>query len=146
MKRAAVVTRPIDPAAVMEEIRSPEFGAVSLFVGTVRDVNEGRRVSSIDYSAYVPMAEAEMQRISAEAADRFGLSAMIIEHRVGSLQLGEASIVIACAHQHRDPALDALRYLIEQIKSRVPIWKLEHHLEGGADWIDPTSSAPVLKL
>ena len=145
MKRAAVVTRPIDPPEVMEEIRAPEFGAVSLFVGTVRDVNEGRQVSSIDYSAYVPMAEAEMQRIGAEAAERFGVHAIIIEHRVGSLQLGEVSVVIACAHQHRDPALDATRYLIEQIKSRVPIWKLEHHAQGGAEWIDPTAVASVIR-
>ncbi|HET9775039.1 MAG TPA: molybdenum cofactor biosynthesis protein MoaE, partial [Gemmatimonadaceae bacterium] len=94
MRRAAVVTRSIDPAAVMDEVRSPEFGAVSMFVGTVRDTNEGRPVSSIDYSAYVPMAEAELDRIIVETIEKFGIGAVVVEHRIGPLSLGDVSVAI----------------------------------------------------
>jgi molybdopterin synthase catalytic subunit len=138
MIRAAVVTRPIDPAAVMDEVRSREFGAVSMFIGTVRDTNEGRRVSSIDYSAYVPMAEAELDRIMAEASEKFGVAAIVVEHRIGPLGLGDVSVAIAVAHEHRAPALEATSFLIERIKAQVPIWKLERYVDGVAGWIDPT--------
>jgi molybdopterin synthase catalytic subunit len=138
MIRAAVVTRPIDPAAVMDEVRSREFGAVSMFIGTVRDTNEGRRVSSIDYSAYVPMAEAELDRIMAEASEKFGVAAIVVEHRIGPLGLGDVSVAIAVAHEHRAPALEATSFLIERIKAQVPIWKLERYVDGIAGWIDPT--------
>jgi len=138
MRRAAVVTRPIDPAAVMDEVRSREFGAVSMFIGTVRDTNEGRRVSSIDYSAYVPMAEAELDRITGEASEKFGVAAIVVEHRIGPLGLGDISVAIAVAHEHRAPALEATSFLIERIKEQVPIWKLERYADGVAGWIDPT--------
>jgi molybdopterin synthase catalytic subunit len=138
MRRAAVVTRPIDPAAVMDEVRSREFGAVSMFIGTVRDTNEGRRVSSIDYSAYVPMAEAELDRIMGEASEKFGVAAIVVEHRIGPLGLGDISVAIAVAHEHRAPALEATSFLIERIKEQVPIWKLERYADGVAGWIDPT--------
>jgi molybdopterin synthase catalytic subunit len=138
MRRAAVVTRPIDPAAVMDEVRSREFGAVSMFIGTVRDTNEGRRVSSIDYSAYVPMAEAELDRIMGEASEKFGVAAIVVEHRIGPLVLGDISVAIAVAHEHRAPALEATSFLIERIKEQVPIWKLERYADGVAGWIDPT--------
>ncbi len=138
MRRAAVVTGPIDPAAVMDEVRSREFGAVSMFIGTVRDTNEGRRVSSIDYSAYVPMAEAELDRIMGEASEKFGVAAIVVEHRIGPLGLGDISVAIAVAHEHRAPALEATSFLIERIKEQVPIWKLERYADGVAGWIDPT--------
>ena len=140
MRRAAVVTRSIDPAAIMDEVRSREYGAVSIFIGTVRDTNEGRSVSSIDYSAYVPMAEAELDRIIVEAIEKFGVGAVVVEHRIGPLGLADVSVAIAVAHAHRAPALEATRFLIERIKSEVPIWKLEHYSDGAAGWIDPTDA------
>ena len=140
MRRAAVVTGPINPAAVMDEVRSTEFGAVSMFIGTVRDTNEGRRVSSIDYSAYVPMAEAELNRIIDEAIERFGVGAVVVEHRIGALELGDVSVAVVVAHQHRGPALAATTFVIEQIKAQVPIWKLEHYSDGAAGWVDPTNA------
>jgi len=138
MRRSAVVTRPIDPAAIVNEVRSSEFGAVSLFIGTVRDSNDGRQVTSIDYSAYMPMAEAELERIIANATEKFDVAAVVVEHRVGPLSLGDVSIAIAVAHQHRAPALAATNFLIERIKTQVPIWKLEHYADGEAAWVDPT--------
>lgn len=143
MRRAALVTRAIDPSAIIAEVRATGFGAVSLFLGTVRDVNDGRPVSGIDYSAYVSMAEEEMQQILAEAEERYGVSAIAVEHRVGPLAIGEISIAIAAAHPHRAPALDATRFVIDEIKTRVPIWKLEHYADGARQWVDPTQSSGV---
>src|SRR5690348_7784074 len=124
MKRAAVVTRLIDPAALIAEVQSPEYGAISLFVGTVRDVNDGRSVTALDYSAYVNMAESELAAILDEAEVNFGVGAIAIEHRIGALALGEVSVAIASAHAHRRPAIECTRFVIEEIKNRVPIWKL----------------------
>lgn len=124
----------------MDEVRSREYGAVSMFVGTVRDTNEDRAVSSIDYSAYVPMAEAELDRIIVEAIEKFGVGAVVVEHRIGQLGLGDVSVAIAVAHRHRAPALEATSFLIERIKSQVPIWKREHYSDGAVGWIDPTDA------
>jgi molybdopterin synthase catalytic subunit len=139
MSRAAIVTREIDVAALMAEVQSRDFGAVSVFAGTVRDVNDGRSVSAIDYSAYTSMAESELAGIVAEAEDRFGVSALIVEHRVGSLAIGDVSVAIVAAHSHRAPALDCTRFVIDEIKHRVPIWKREHYADGSREWIDPTA-------
>ena len=141
MKRASILTSVIDPASLINEVSAPEYGAISLFVGTVREVNEGRGVSAIEYSAYKSMASAELERILDEAQARFGVSALVVEHRIGLLGLGEVSIAIAAAHPHRGPALDCTRFVIEEIKKRVPIWKKEHYADGTREWIDPTRAA-----
>src|SRR4029078_11614574 len=133
-----VVTRAIDPTAIVAEVQTAGIGAISLFLGTVRDVNDGGPVSGTDYSAYVSMAEEEMQQILAEAEERYGVKAIAVEHRIGPLTLGDVSIAIAAAHPHRAPALDATRFVIDEIKKRVPIWKLEHYTDGAREWVDPT--------
>ena len=138
MKRAAVVTRAIDPGALIAEVQSPEFGAISLFVGPVREVSDGRSVTGLDYSAYVEMAESELAAILDEAAVNFGIGAIAIEHRIGPLTLGDVSVAIASAHAHRRPAIECTRFVIEEIKSRVPIWKLERYADGAREWVDPT--------
>ena len=143
MSRAAIVTREIDVAALMAEVQSNDFGAVSVFAGTVRDVNDGRGVSAIDYSAYTSMAESELASIIADAENRFGVSAIVIEHRVGTLGIGDVSVAIVAAHAHRAPALDCTRFVIEEIKQRVPIWKREHYTDGTREWIDPTASRGI---
>src|SRR5438105_9891658 len=137
MKRVAVVSRAIDPAALIAEVQSPEFGAISLFVGTVRDINDGRSVTALDYSAYVAMAESELSAILADAEIKFGVTTIVVEHRIGALSLGDVSIAIACAHPHRQPAMDCTRFVIEEIKKRVPIWKREHYADGSHEWVDP---------
>jgi molybdopterin synthase catalytic subunit len=143
MRRASIVAGEIDPASLIHEVSSPRYGAISLFVGTVREVNEGRSVSGIEYSAYKSMASAELERILDEAVERFGISALVVEHRIGLLGLGEVSVAIAAAHPHRAPALDSTRYVIEEIKKRVPIWKKEHYADGTREWVDPTRAAEV---
>lgn len=142
--RTAIVGRAIDAASLGAEAAAPECGAVVTFIGTVRDHNDGRRVSGIEYAAYTAMAERELAAIAREAASRFGTPAVIIEHRVGRLAVGEASIVIVVGHAHRAAAYDASRYVIEQVKRRVPIWKREEYADGTREWVDPTRAAEAV--
>lgn len=133
--RSAIVERPLDAAALLAEVSASANGAAVLFVGTVRDVNDGRAVTGMEYRAYAAMAERELAAILDEAAARFALRDLVCEHRVGTLSLGEASVVVAAAHPHRAAAFDAARHVIEELKRRVPIWKLEHYVDGGREWV-----------
>jgi molybdopterin synthase catalytic subunit len=139
--RSAIVDRPLHPGALLAEVSSTASGAAVLFAGTVRDVNDGRAVTGMEYRAYVAMAERELATILEEAARAHQLTDIVCEHRVGTLALGEASVVVAAAHPHRAPAFDAARYVIEELKRRVPIWKLEHYVDGTREWVDPTRAA-----
>jgi molybdopterin synthase catalytic subunit len=136
--RTAIVDRAIDVAALMNEVAGNHNGATVVFVGTVRDVNDARAVTGMEYTAYRGMAEREMAMIADEVVDAFGTDDVVIEHRLGVLELGEASVAIVVAHPHRGAAYDASRYVIEQLKKRVPIWKLEHYVDGTREWVDPT--------
>jgi molybdopterin synthase catalytic subunit len=140
MTRAAIVTRPIEPSALIAEVASAANGATTLFLGTVRDVNDGRAVTGMEYTAYEPMAARELAKIAAEAARQFGDAEIAVEHRVGTLALGDVSVAVAAAHAHRGHALDATRFVIEQLKRRAPIWKREHYADGTREWVDPSSS------
>jgi len=140
---ARLVRDPIDPTALLRGIANPANGAVVLFLGVVRDVNDGRAVTGIEYSAYESMAARELAAIAAEAAERFGTNDIVIEHRLGELELEEASVAIAVAHPRRDGAYSASRWVIEELKRRVPIWKLEHYADGTREWVDPTRSPAV---
>jgi molybdopterin synthase catalytic subunit len=139
--RTAIVERPLDAAAHRAEVSRPTNGAAILFVGTVREVNDGRPVNGIEYSAYAAMAARELDAIAGEASARYATPDVGVEHRLGALELGEASVVIAVAHPHRGQAYDASRYVIEQLKRRVPIWKREHYADGTREWVDPTAPA-----
>jgi molybdopterin synthase catalytic subunit len=141
--RSAIVRRAIDTSALLAEVRRPRNGAAVLFVGTVREVNEGRAVTGMEYTAYEAMAERELTAIVREAATRFDTENIVVEHRLGSLDLGEVSVAVVAAHPHRAPAFDAARYVIEELKRRVPIWKLEYYADGTRDWVDPTTDRTV---
>ena len=136
--RTAIVTRAIDPAALVAEVSGHAHGAVILFLGTVRDFNDGRAVDGIEYQAYDAMAERELAAIVADAAHRFGTERITVEHRTGRLALGEISVGIAVAHAHRGAAYDASRFVIEQLKQRLPVWKREEYADGTREWVDPT--------
>lgn len=139
--RSALVRRPIDPAALLAEAQRSRNGASVLFVGTVREVNDGRPVTGMEYTAYEAMAQRELERIVDEAANRFATEDVAVEHRLGSLDVGEVSVAIVAAHAHRTRAFEAARYVIEELKRRVPVWKLEHYVDGTREWIDPTPKA-----
>jgi len=140
MIRCAVVTESIDPAVLLAEVTTRATGATTLFVGTVRNVNEGRAVTGIAYSAYSAMALEEMERIACEAAQQFDGVRVAMEHRVGLLVLEEISVAIAVAHARRAPAMDASRFIIEELKRRLPVWKQEHYVDGERVWVDPTAT------
>jgi molybdopterin synthase catalytic subunit len=139
--RARIVTHAIDAATLVHAVIHPAAGATALFLGTVRNVHDERPVSGIDYQAYVDMAERELRAIVAAAAQRFATQAIAVEHRVGFLALGETSVGIAVSHARRAPAFDAARFIIDEIKRRVPIWKREHYADGTREWVDPTRAA-----
>jgi molybdopterin synthase catalytic subunit len=139
--RSAIVTRPIDVGALLEEVASPANGATALFTGSVRETNDGRSVTGIDYDAYEAMASEELAKIVAETCDRFNTTHVVAVHRIGSLALGEVSVAIAVGHGHRAPAFDAARHVIEEIKLRLPIWKQELYVDGTRGWVDARVSA-----
>jgi molybdopterin synthase catalytic subunit len=143
MIRAALTKSEIDTARLIAEVSSEGNGAAALFLGTVRSRNDGRDVLMIEYSAYEPMAEKEIDTILHEAANQFGVDDLVAEHRLGQLKIGEISVAIAAAHPHRSPALDALRYSIEQLKLRAPIWKLEHYADGERNWVSAAETKPA---
>lgn len=144
--RAAITESPIDPAVLLREVSRRANGAGLLFVGTVREVNEGRAVTGIEYTAYRPMAERELRAIAMEASEMFSTSDIVIEHRIGMLTLADISVAIAVAHPHRAQAYDASRYVIEELKKRVPIWKTEQYAAPSRDWRKTPESGQVLTL
>jgi molybdopterin synthase catalytic subunit len=139
MRQTALVHEPIDVARLLTLVATPAAGATTCFLGTVRNVNDARSVTGIEYSAYEEMAQRELRAIVDEAATRFDAvePAIVAEHRLGELSLGDISVAIVVSHAHRGPALDACRYVIEEIKKRVPIWKCEHYADGSRAWVDP---------
>ena len=138
--RAELLHGPLDPTSLVAEVSGPSHGAVILFVGTVREMNDGRSVTGIDYSAYAAMAQRELDAILREAAARFTTSDVVVQHRLGTLSVGDASVAIAVAHPRRAAAYEASRFVIEELKRRVPIWKREHYSDGTREWVDPTRS------
>ena len=132
---AAVTDRPLDAARLLADAVSPADGAALLFWGVVRDENDGRAVGQLEYSAYAPMAERQMHRIAEEAIARFGTGDIRVVHRVGRLEVGEASVAIVVASPHRGEAYEASRYVIEELKKRVPVWKREGYVEGETEWV-----------
>jgi molybdopterin synthase catalytic subunit len=134
---ARMTTDPIDVAAVLASVGSPADGAVLLFVGTVRDENDGRSVRGMRYESYAAMAEPVLAEIAGEASTQAGSDRMAVVHRTGELQVGEVSVAIAVSTPHREQAFAAARYVIEQIKVRLPVWKHEHYVDTGESrWLD----------
>lgn len=131
----AVTPDPLTVESVLRVVEGPGSGAVTTFVGLVRDHNQGRQVLFLDYEAYAPLAEKALGIIITEAEAQWAGARMAIHHRTGKLAIGEASVVIAVATPHRADAFAACRYAIERIKQIVPIWKHEH-FEGGEVWIE----------
>jgi len=123
-----LVREPVDVAA-LQDVASRD-GALCLFLGVVRDENEGRRVLRLEYEAYEDMALPLMEEIAAEARRQFGVGEVRIVHRLGRLEIGEVSVAVAAASPHRAEAFAACRYAIDTLKARVPIWKKEFYADG----------------
>lgn len=129
--------QPIDHAAITEAVRSPASGAVVLFLGTVREMTAGRRTVALDYEAYPEMAEAQLTELEAAARSRWPIDRIAIVHRLGHLELGEISVAVAVSCPHRQDAFEAGKFLIDELKVRVPIWKKENWEDGTAEWVHP---------
>jgi molybdopterin synthase catalytic subunit len=129
-----VTPRALDAAAIAGVVSNPGAGAAVTFAGVVRNHFEGRPVLAVEYEAYVPMAERTLRQIADEAARRHGATAAAVHHRIGRLEVGEASVFIAVSAPHRAEAFAACREIIDRLKEVVPIWKKEH-FEDGAIWI-----------
>jgi MoaE-MoaD fusion protein len=129
-----LVDGPLDIPAVLRETEDPEAGAVASFVGTVRRRSRGRDVLHLEYEAFEEMAEPMLAKLGAELSERHGLCAVAIHHRLGRVEIGEASVAIAVSAPHRSAALDACREAIETLKTTIPLWKKEVY-EGGDEWI-----------
>lgn len=134
--RTAIVRRAIDVTALMAEVHETGNGATLVFLGTVREVNDGRAVTGIEYSAYGEMAERELAAIAMECAATFDITHLVAEHRLGELALGDVSIAIVVAHPHRAEAYDASRFVIEEVKRRLPVWKREGYVDGTTEWVN----------
>ena len=126
----------IEPIALQHALANPRAGACVTFEGWVRNRNEGQPVESLEYEAYALLAETEGERILAEARNRFALVDATGVHRVGHLQLGELAVWVGVTAEHRGAAFDACRYIIDEAKARLPIWKKEHYSSGSTAWIN----------
>ena len=125
----------ISVASLLGAVQSPERGGTCVFLGTVRSDDD---VTGIDYSAYDDMAVAEIERILREAQERWANARVTLQHRLGLVPVGEASIGIVAAAPQRDEAFAACRYVIEEVKKRLPVWKKELRADGTTTWVDPS--------
>lgn len=135
MIHAEVVQAPIDTAEVLAKVGGPDDGAVLLFVGTVRDHADGRAVDGVTYEAYQAMARDVLGAIAGEAAEILGTDRVAVVHRTGTLDVGEVSVAIAVSSPHRAEVYEASRYVIEEIKRRLPMWKQERYADGREAWV-----------
>ena len=126
--------RALDLSDLVRQVQNPERGGIASFLGVVRSEHQGRAVLRLDYSAYHDMAEAECARVVAEAEARWPVR-VALQHRIGTLEVGEVAVIVVAAGAHRDEAFAACRHVIEELKRRVPIWKREHFADGQVDWV-----------
>lgn len=135
----------IDIHDLTESVRSNQSGAVILFLGTVRELTGGKKTSALDYEAYPEMAELKLQELEQQARERWPIDRVALVHRLGHLELGEVSVAVAVSCPHRHQAFDAARFLIDELKAWVPIWKKENWADGTTEWVHPgleTSALP----
>ena len=129
-----ITNDPLDAALAVSQVESPAAGAVSVFVGVTRNNTAGREVLFLEYEAYRPMADEQLRRVADEMRERWELQGVAIHHRLGRLEIGEASLVVAAASAHRQAAFEACHFSVDRIKQIVPIWKKEFFV-GGEVWV-----------
>jgi molybdopterin synthase catalytic subunit len=126
----------LQPELLRAELQDPTCGGYAAFEGWVRDHNDGRTVLRLEYEAFGPLAVREGERILTEARQRFGVARARCAHRVGPLAIGDLAVWVAVSAAHRGEAFDACRYIIDEVKHRVPIWKKEYYLDGDSGWVN----------
>ncbi len=133
---------PIDVAAVLQSARSPQAGATALFLGSVRSPSCGRTVAYLHYECYGEMAQSILEQLAVEAQARWNLLGCAMTHRIGRVAVGEISLAIVCSAAHREPAFQAVQWLIDQIKEQVPLWKKEFFTDGTSLWVSHNAVFP----
>lgn len=139
----ALSSTPIDITSLVARTESPAAGGFVAFEGRVRNHNDGRQVASLEYEAYEALAVKEGERILEEARGRYAVEQIAAVHRTGHLEIGAVAVWIGVSAAHRDAAFQACRYVIDEVKRRVPIWKREHYVDGTADWTNCAGCAEV---
>jgi molybdopterin synthase catalytic subunit len=129
---------PIDHFTLTERVRRADCGAVVTFLGTVRDLTDGKMTVALDYEAYPGMAEKKLAEIEAEARQRWPVGEIVLVHRLGHLDVGEVSVAVAVSCPHRGQAFEACRFAIDRLKEIVPIWKKENWADGTTEWVHPS--------
>ena len=142
MGHFALSAEPFEIAPLRARLLDARAGAYAGFEGWVRNVNEGRAVDALTYEAYAALAEAEGEKILAEALERFAVVDAACVHRVGRLALGDLAVWVGVSAGHREAAFAACRWIIDEVKARVPIWKHEHYVDGDTGWLHPDEGAP----
>lgn len=132
----SISSTPIDVAAARKEVADNSCGALVVFEGWVRDHNEGQQVERLEYEVYRPVAETVGAMIIDEAQERYGVSHGLCVHREGLLELGDVAVIVCVSSSHRGEAFEACRYIIDQAKTRLPIWKKEHYTTGISEWVN----------
>ncbi len=135
---------PLHLQGLIDQVSSPNFGAVATFVGLVRNHHAGRVVTGLEYSAYAEMAEARCALIVSEC-EAPGDVKVALAHRIGTLAIGDAAVMVVAASAHRDAAFVACRTVIERVKAEVPIWKKERYADGSVAWVDPTAPSGIVE-
>jgi molybdopterin synthase catalytic subunit len=137
MRRFAIATEAFEIAPLRQRLLADAAGAYASFEGWVRDHNDGRAVQGLFYESYRALAESEGERILEEAMLRFAITNAACVHRTGELKIGDLAVWVGVSAGHRGPAFEACRWIIDEVKSRVPIWKRERYATGDADWLHP---------
>jgi molybdopterin synthase catalytic subunit len=127
----------IDYHALTEQVRLPNCGAVVTFLGTVRELTDGKQTVALEYEAYGGMAEKKMSEIEQDTRGRWPVGEMVMVHRLGRLEVGEVSVAVALSCPHRAQAFEACRHAIDRLKELVPIWKKENWADGKTEWVHP---------
>jgi molybdopterin synthase catalytic subunit len=140
-----IVTDPIEMNDLIARVAAPGAGAIATFLGVVRDNSLGRKVRYLLYEAYPPMALKEMERIENELRGRWKLERVAITHRIGRLDVGEASVAIAVSSAHRREGIEACHFAIDRLKQTVPVWKKEYW-EGGEVWIENKDGSTITRV
>jgi molybdopterin synthase catalytic subunit len=137
-----ITEKPLELGRLLAETEDRGSGALAVFGGTVREVNEGRPVDGMTYDGHPSMAAKVLAQLEAQAIEDFGVRRCRIMHRVGPMSLGETSVWVVVRAAHRGPAMDAARWAIDALKERLPVWKEEHYTDGGSRHLDGTPLVP----
>ena len=140
----SISSEPIDPETLKRELEARQSGACVVFEGWVRNVNEGEPVDALEYETHAPLAVVEGNKVLEEAAGKFAVEVVGCIHRVGRLEIGDCAVWVGVSAGHRGAAFDACRYVIDEIKHRLPVWKKEHYRSGESGWVNcakPSDSA-----